>query len=684
MAINGNSNSLPASPLPIPPDLKSSLFDPETPWHLDPSLFQKLQNQPPIVGESFKKCDLPSNDPLSQFVVKYFFHHKPPNLGIKRIFCIHNPAQTQAFEAYLKTLEAEEFPHNWQNESERSLRERTIQRWQSLTNGFTPLKVPEADRSRQLFKAKVLPLWHGTSSKKAVSIGNSGFTYFGKHHFFNPNAPKGALASTDMGYFGSGIYFTNSAQYAAMYSAGHLFLSWVSMTEPYPVVSDSPGRKCSDMRMLEGHGAYQTYNAHYIPVTSLHPNIPYSMEYYPCGQGQIPAWDELVVFQKAQTLPRFWIETWPEFLQNPSLPSAEENYQQALKYELGTAQVAPNWKQAFPLYASAAKSGHVQAQVQLAKCHLFGIGTRIDNAKAAEILLPLEQANQGLSLLGLCYREGYLAQGKKVIDKVRAFNLFKKDNDLTKNLLAKVCLGECYGEGEGTTKDEKQAEYFYKEAFPLFNQNALAGDSFAQTCLALCYLNGWGAAKNKDEALKWYKLAADQGLAVAQNNLGSCYQKGVGVDKNKAEAIKWYKLAADQGLAFAQWNLGYCYRNGFGVGRNEAKAFKWYKLAADQGLADAQCKLGYCYENSIGIGRNETEAVKWYKLAADQGLAVAQCNLGYCYENGLGIAKNKDEAIKWYKLTAVQGSAFAQSRLKDLLRKSYISRVSAQLFGIKP
>ncbi len=42
--------------------------------------------------------------------------------------------------------------------------------------------------------------------------------------------------------------------------------------------------------------------------------------YYPCQKGQEPTCDEIVVFQKAQTVPRFWIELEVEapYLMTPS------------------------------------------------------------------------------------------------------------------------------------------------------------------------------------------------------------------------------------------------------------------------------------------------------------------------------------------------------------------------------
>ena len=93
-------------------------------------------------------------------------------------------------------------------------------------------------------------------------------------------------------------------------------MAWVSMREPFPVVGD-PTK--ADMAALRGKGAYKHYNTHYVPVvpTSLDPTCPI---YYPCQEGEAPLCDELVVFQKAQALPRFWVELEVElpYLMSPS------------------------------------------------------------------------------------------------------------------------------------------------------------------------------------------------------------------------------------------------------------------------------------------------------------------------------------------------------------------------------
>jgi hypothetical protein len=303
---------------PFPTNLKSQLPNPRTPWNVSLTLFGRIQAQ--ASDQPFKLCEVLSSDPDFNFILKYFEHQKPPGYSIKRVVCIHNSVHTQVFEGTLKNMELEcnnsVFAPKGKDEEPKADRARVLTRWEIQASQFTPVEI-KSSNSRQpdnCSKAKVLPLWHGSSELVCKSVCSSGFTSFGKHHYFDESASQGSNKSTDKGYFGSGIYFTNSASYAIMYGSGHLLLSWVSMREPYPVVNDKPHpQKGSDMIKLGGKEHYQNYNAHFIPVTSIRPQDPKCLEYYPCYNDQQPAWDEFVVFEKAQTLPRFWIEIGVDF-----------------------------------------------------------------------------------------------------------------------------------------------------------------------------------------------------------------------------------------------------------------------------------------------------------------------------------------------------------------------------------
>ena len=221
---------------PIPAGLKQLLPYPNTPWQIGTEALKRI----PQNSDRFKKWGVSPTDPETQFVTHYFLHHKPHGYAIAKICIIHHPFHTQGFEAELVNIdeEAKKFLPRWNTEEGAEERKGVITRWKSQVKNFDPIEVS----GLPLTSAKILPLWHGSSVTKCESICSSGFTYFGKHHFFDHHA-SGDAANTDIGYFGSGIYFTNSAHYASIYSNGHLLLSWVSMREPYPVITDLPAPK---------------------------------------------------------------------------------------------------------------------------------------------------------------------------------------------------------------------------------------------------------------------------------------------------------------------------------------------------------------------------------------------------------------------------------------------------------
>ncbi len=285
---------------------------PQTPWGVSPEVSARLQ----AVNPRFKAAVLKPTDPASQFVLAQFMADKPPGFSITKITYVYNSSLQTGFLAHLSNIEHE--AKQFVPTSLSAERKEVVENWKDLTSVYSPLQVMVDQEEQILHHAKVLPLWHGTSLPKSQSICASGFTYFGKHTYFSGHGS----GSTDIGYFGSGIYFTESAQYASMYSKGALLLSWVSMREPYPVISDKAyPQKCTDMQMLEGKGAYQNYDTHFVPVASILPDNPHCMVYHPCVHKQPPAWHEIVVFQKAQALPSFIVEIGVDLL-----PSLSPNY----------------------------------------------------------------------------------------------------------------------------------------------------------------------------------------------------------------------------------------------------------------------------------------------------------------------------------------------------------------------
>lgn len=193
----------------------------------------------------------------------------------------------------------------------------------------------------------------------------------------------------------------------------------------------------------------------------------------------------------------------------------------------------------------------------------------------------------------------------------------------------------------------------YKRAAILFSEAAKQGLAVAQIKLGDCYYEGKGVPKDDKEALNWHWKAAEQGSVEAQFNLGYCYYKGKGVPKDYAEAVNWYRKAAEQGHAEAQFKLGL---NDYEV-QDYKEAVNWWRKAAEQGHAQAQSKLGGCYLAGEGVPKDYTQGFKLLLEASNEGCPEATNTIGWIYLNGwYGIKQNETEAIKWFLKAAEQGS----------------------------
>ena len=143
-----------------------------------------------------------------------------------------------------------------------------------------------------------MPAWHGTRPQVLDSIFRAGYAN---------------LASTDLGFFGKGLYFSHEACYASqVYSQGALVLNWVSSYSAYPVIR-------SDMEALSGKANYRNYDAHFVPVVPQDPTNPQETTYYPTVPGQAHQYTEMVVFQASQCLPRYLVTLQPILAKTPSV-----------------------------------------------------------------------------------------------------------------------------------------------------------------------------------------------------------------------------------------------------------------------------------------------------------------------------------------------------------------------------
>ena len=230
----------------------------------------------------------------------------------------------------------------------------------------------------------------------------------------------------------------------------------------------------------------------------------------------------------------------PSVTAQPASETAEELYQQALKYSRGDGVEQSDEKAA--VYCQlAADQGHAPAQAHLGFLYADGIG--------------VEQSYE---------------QAEKY------FRLAADQGDAD----GQYGLGILYGNGFGVAQSYEKAAEYYRLA-------ADQGDIYAQYSLGWLYEKGSGVEQSYEKAAEYYRSAADRGHVSAQADLGRLYADGDGVEQSFETAAKYLRQAADQGHAAAQYNLGYLYETGSGVEQSYEKAAEYYKMAADQGLGIA-------------------------------------------------------------------------------------------------
>jgi len=126
----------------------------------------------------------------------------------------------------------------------------------------------------------------GTKRNAAFKIAENGF---------------GIVSSQDSGFYGQGIYFTSSVEYAKKYSPeGMYVVAMVAVGEVYPAVEHHEGPDS-----LKGKSCIPGYHSHYALVNQKgSPLSPPDSSSHPHSNH----FDELVVFESFQALPLFVIE----------------------------------------------------------------------------------------------------------------------------------------------------------------------------------------------------------------------------------------------------------------------------------------------------------------------------------------------------------------------------------------
>ena len=252
----------------------------------------------------------------------------------------------------------------------------------------------------------------------------------------------------------------------------------------------------------------------------------------------------------------------------------------------GLLGLAPDPKEAFILYQSAAKLNHAPSAYRVAVCCEIGQseggGTRQDPLKAIQ-----------------WYKQA------ATLGDVPA--MYKMGMILTKGLM-------------GQAKNPREALTWLKRAADRADKD----NPHALHELGLLYEN---AAPNdyiiRDEgyALQLYTQAGELGYKYSQFRLGAVYEYGLlGQMIDPRASIAWYSAAAAQGEHQAELALSGWYLTGSDpiLQQSDTEAYLWARKSANSGLSKAEYAMGYFTETGIGVSPNLEEAKRWYWKAAGE------------------------------------------------------------------
>ncbi|SCU95149.1 LAME_0F10924g1_1 [Lachancea meyersii CBS 8951] len=241
-----------------------------------------------------------------------------------------------------------------------------------------------------------------------------------------------------------------------------------------------------------------------------------------------------------------------------------------------------NNRDAFVLFQSAAKHGHVESAFRTAHCFEEGLGTTRDSRKAVEFLKFAASRNHPSAMykLGLFSFHGRMGLSNDISTKQNGIKWLSRAaaraNELTN--AAPYELAKIYRNGflDIIIPDVKYAMELYIQAASLKHAQS-------STALGKIYESG-NEVVPPDTSLSvhYYTQAALLGEPHAMLGLCAWYLIGAEpvLEKDEREAFQWALKAAKLGLSKAQFTVGYFYEKGKGCGIDASNARHWYELAA--------------------------------------------------------------------------------------------------------
>ncbi len=199
--------------------------------------------------------------------------------------------------------------------------------------------------------------------------------------------------------------------------------------------------------------------------------------------------------------------------------------------------------------ASHGESDDGFAQLKVAQCLEFGIGTDIDMQSAAgwygQSLKAGNACAQFVNGVHLFCEKDQCVRGHRIIDNTPGAQLNRRWNvEYQTNRIAELWSGK------------------YRDL-----------------------------SKRKVCAADLFRMSANQGHAEAMFALGLCYEYGTGVPKCAADAVPWVRLGSDAGCLEATYHLAMYYLYGYGIAIDVGDAIRLLRECDSRGFHPAGRKL---------------------------------------------------------------------------------------------
>jgi len=204
------------------------------------------------------------------------------NDGLEKAFSFYNNSLIEKFRSSPQIFRKE----NWKKHE-------VVEDRQFVHDNFIKM-TKKYDTWTEDKTVPIIPMFQGTAKSTYLKIAQTGFC---------------TVATLDDGFYGRGIYFTSSINYASYYSllsmkgnTTHycIIIAFVSPGNIYPVIESPTGKQSFRGKAGVINPGYQS---HYVNVWNTGSGKTVG---YPCPKGTAKGYtDELVIFQDAQALPKY-------------------------------------------------------------------------------------------------------------------------------------------------------------------------------------------------------------------------------------------------------------------------------------------------------------------------------------------------------------------------------------------